>query len=310
MELITKWNLSDACSNDILKFSRKICSEDVILPTSTKQGRQLLDQINIPHISFKKAPIMTYKEETYYLYYRQIFDAVKELLSNHNIFEHCVFEFTSLNHENQRIYHEQYNGEWWERVQNSIPRQSKVLSIILYSDATTCDHLGKTSEHPIFLTLGNIPSWTRNKPDAKILLGYLPIIKSKDISQKTSKSFQLAKRSLYQYALDILTRPLLKYQNSGFDLKTDNGELWCYPFISVMLGDLPENAAVTLTYNSVNCNCPCHICLVDGEKLSNMKLTDDQIILRTPESMSCFIAQGFAQEYSLHNMKNIFWYHP
>jgi hypothetical protein len=215
-----------------------------------------------------------------------------------------------LNHENQRIYHEQYNGEWWERVQNSIPRQSKVLSIILYSDATTCDHLGKTSEHPIFLTLENIPSWTRNKPDAKILLGYLPIIKSKDISQKTSKSFQLTKQSLYQYALDILTRPLLKYQNSEFDLKTDNGELWCYPFISVMLGDLLENAAVTLTYNFVNCNCSCYICLVDGEKLSNMKLTDDQIILRTPESMSCFIVQGFAQEYSLRNMENIFWYHP
>ena len=25
MELITKWNLSDACGSDILKFSRKIC---------------------------------------------------------------------------------------------------------------------------------------------------------------------------------------------------------------------------------------------------------------------------------------------
>src|SRR3954470_1923067 len=169
---------------------------------------------------------MTYKEETYYLHYRPIFDVIKELLSNKEIFDNCTFKYTPLYHEGQRIYYEQYNGEWWERVQNSIPRQAKVLSIILYSDATTCDHLGKTSEHPIFLTLGNIPSWTRNKPDAKILLGYLPIIKSKDISQKTSKSFQLAKRSLYQYALDILTRPLLKYQNSGFDLKTDNGELW------------------------------------------------------------------------------------
>ncbi|RIA86545.1 hypothetical protein C1645_740769 [Glomus cerebriforme] len=216
----------------------------------------------------------------------------EELLNNQNIFKHCVFEFTPLYHEGQRIYNEQYNGEWWERVHNSIPNGAKVLSIIIYSDATTCNHLGKTSEHPIYLTLGNIPSWIRNKPDAKVLLEYLPIIKSKDISQKRLKSFQLAKRSLYQHALNILTQSILDYKDNGFDLKMDDSELWCYPFISVMLGDLPENAAVTLTYNSINCNHPCHKCLVEKEKLNNVRLTDDHIILRTPESMKDIIAQG------------------
>jgi hypothetical protein len=310
MELLTKWNLSDACASDILKFSKKICRDDVILPTSTKQGRQLLDEMVVPHISYNKVPIMTYKEETYYLHYRPIFDAIKELLNNDNIFKHCNFEFKPLNHENQRIYHEQYNGQWWERVQALLPSRAKVLSIILYSDATTCDHLGKTSEHPIYLTLGNIISWRRNKPDAKVLLGYLPILKAKTISQKKTKSFQLAKRTLYQYALDILTRPLLDYKNNGFDLKTDNGELWCYPFISVMLGDLPENAALTLTYNSVNCKYPCRECLVEGDKLNNVELTDDVIILRTPEGMKNVVEQGIAQQYSLHDMENIFWKYP
>ncbi|CAG8725257.1 10216_t:CDS:2, partial [Rhizophagus irregularis] len=28
MELLTKWNLSDACGNDILKFSKKICHDN------------------------------------------------------------------------------------------------------------------------------------------------------------------------------------------------------------------------------------------------------------------------------------------
>src|SRR3990170_4629965 len=60
MELLAKWNLSNACSSDILKFSKKICRDDVNLPTSVKQGRQLLDQIVVPHISFKKVPIMIY----------------------------------------------------------------------------------------------------------------------------------------------------------------------------------------------------------------------------------------------------------
>src|SRR2546429_9801367 len=211
--------------------------------------------------SLKKSSIMTYKEEIYYLHYHPIFDAIKKLLSNKGILDNCTFDFKLLNHEGQRIYYEQYNGNWWERVQNSLPSGAKVLLIILYSDVTTCDHLSKTSEHPIYLTLGNIINWRRNKPDAKILLGYLPQLKVKTIFEKRTESFYLAKHAIYQYSLDILTRPLLDYRNDGFDLKTDNGKLWCFPFISVMLGDLPENAAVTLTYNSVNCKYPCHKCL-------------------------------------------------
>ena len=77
MELLTKWNLSDTCGSDILKFSKKICRDGVILPTSVKQGRRLLDQINVSHISFKRVLIMLYNKEIYYLYYRQIFDAIK-----------------------------------------------------------------------------------------------------------------------------------------------------------------------------------------------------------------------------------------
>ena len=55
-----------------------------------------------------------------------------------------------------------------------------------------------------------------------------------------------------------------------------------------MLGNLPENAAVTLTFNSVNCNYPYHECLVEGRNLNNVKLTEDQIILRTPDTMKAF----------------------
>ncbi|UZO12538.1 uncharacterized protein OCT59_004071 [Rhizophagus irregularis] len=77
-----------------------------------------------------------------------------------------------------------------------------------------------------------------------------------------------------------------------------------------MLGDLPENAAVTLTFNSVNCHHPCHKCLVEREKLNNVELTNDQIILKTPENMRCLVEQNSAQQYSLHDMKNIFWNYP
>ena len=310
MTTLTKWNLSDACGSDILKFMRKVCRDDITLPTSVKQGRQLMDQMDIPHISFKKVPIMTYNKETYHLYYRQIFDAVKELLSNKDIFDNCTFKFTPLYDENRRIYHEQYNGEWWERVHKSLPNGAQVLSIILYSDATTCDHLGKSSEHPIYLTLGNIVSWRRSKPDAKVLLGYLPQLKAKSISQKRSKSFKLAKHTMYQYALDVLTRPLLDYKDGGFDIRTDNTVLWCYPFISALLGDLPENAAMTLTFNSINCSCLYYMYLVKSNDLNNVELNNNQITLRIPKNMKDAMRKDLANQFSIHGIENVFWKHP
>ena len=289
IELLVKWNLSDAYSSDILHFSRNICREDTVLPTSIKQGHQFLDQMTVPHLHFEKTAIMVYQNETYYLYHWPIFDAIKELLSNANIFEHCVFDFTPLHHQAGRIYGEQYNSDWWERAHKTIPQGAKILSVILYSDATTCDHLGKSSQHPVYLTLGNIPNWQRNRPDAKVLLSYLLRLNTKNISQKNSPSFKSAKQYLYQYSLDILTRPLLNYQYHGFDLQMDNNSLWCYPFISVLLGDLPENAALTLTYNSINCKHPCHQCLTPVGKLNDVELNNDQIIL---------IIMYFARDFS------------
>jgi hypothetical protein len=158
--------------------------------------------------------------------------------------------------------------------------------------------------------LGNIPSWRRNSPDAKVLLGYLPIIKAKTNSEKRSKSFLMAKRALFHHAFDVLMHSLLLNKDNGFDLQTNNGDLWCFPYISVLLGDLPESATQTLIYSSVNSKHPCHKCLIDNEDLNNLNLNDDQIELRTPESMKNIMQQGQAHQYSMYNMNNIFWKYP
>ena len=38
IELLARWNLSDTCGSDILKFSKKICRDDVNLPTSVSKS--------------------------------------------------------------------------------------------------------------------------------------------------------------------------------------------------------------------------------------------------------------------------------
>ncbi|CAG8841325.1 23109_t:CDS:1, partial [Gigaspora margarita] len=37
-------------------------------------------------------------------------------------------------------------------------------------------HLGKNSQHPIFISLGNIPTSLQNKAEAKALVGIMPIL--------------------------------------------------------------------------------------------------------------------------------------
>ncbi|GBC40150.2 hypothetical protein GLOIN_2v1470492 [Rhizophagus irregularis DAOM 181602=DAOM 197198] len=244
MSLLVKWDLSDVCSNEILKFSKSIARDDVVLPTSVKQGRKFLDQLAKSHTSFKKVPIMKYNNETYYLHYRQIFDAIKELLSNNDIFEHC-----------------------------------------------------------------NIPNWHHNKPDAKVLLCYLLILKAKTISEKKSRRFLLTKKTLFHKAFDVMMHPLLSYKDRGIDLQTNNGDIWCFPYISTLLEDLPENATQTLTY-SINSKYPYHKCLISREDLNNLRLSNDEIELRTPTTMKNIVNQRLAYQYSIYDMNNIFWKYP
>ena len=307
VQLVTKHKLSDSVVNDIIHLFNNFHMDPVaILPSNAKAARVFLDSIQIPHILYKKTIVMEYDQIQYTLHYRTIFDAIKELLSNKELFKYCVFDYnpeytTNDKGEQERCYSELYNSEWWGRAQRSISESAKVLSIIIYSDATSCDMLGKKMEHSVFLTLGNIPSWRRNKPDAKALLAYLPKI---DARQKK----YIMGNQLFQRSMNVLIiEPIMSVMSGGLDLRTDNGILWCYPFLSILLGDLPEHHAITLTYNSPNCKMPCHICTIPKNELNNPLIDHSIIQLRTPNMMKSVLKDGLSKDYSLHKIENPFW---
>jgi len=306
VQLVTKHKLADSVANNIIHlFNNFHMDPAAILPSNAKSARTLLDSIKISHILYTKTIVMEYNQVQYMLHHRSIFDAIKELLSNKEIFKYCIFDYepkytTNNLGERERSYSELYNSNWWSRAQRSINENAKVLSIIIYSDATTCDMLGKTSEHPVFLTLGNIPSWRRNKPDAKALLAYLPKIDDKN----KQADFVLAKHHLFHRSMNILLKPII---SGGLDFHTDDGILWCYPFLSILLGDLPEHHTITLTYNSANCKMPCHICITPKVEFNNPLIDHSTIQIRTPEAMRYVLENGISEEYSLHKIENPFW---
>ena len=182
------------------------------------------------------------------------------------------------------------------------------MSLILYSDATTTDRLGKSSLHPIYISLGNIPTWRRNKEDAKQLLGYLPILSAKSDKEKKSLEFKKIAHETFHNSLNFLLDPLLKDSDSGIDLKINNENIWFYPKISIIICDWPEVCTFSLTYKSTNSNYPCHFCLVHKEDLINTR--KDEVVLRNHKNMMEHFNKGTGHLASLEQVENYFWNIP
>jgi hypothetical protein len=179
------------------------------------------------------------------------------------------------------------------------------LSIILYSDATNVDTLGKSQLHPIYVSIGNIKNWRRNKSDAKQLLGYLPILQASSNSEKNSADFKKAVRETFHKSLRVLLEPLLS--NSSINLTLKNEKIRFYPRISVVIADWPEAATYCLTYKSTMSNFPCHFCLVSRNNIPNINLRSNEIIPRTHDNMSLKFNQNLENSVCIESVYNTFW---
>ena len=205
MELIIEGNISNKMGDKIIKFFNKHSNlKDSPLPNLTKNGKNYLNQINSPSLDFKEKVVTTYNEINFTLYYRPIFRSIQTLIQRSEVADNFVHKGILKKDVNSgmRIFGEPYEGDWWLETEKTLPPLNHLLSIILYSDATTFDGLGKTSGHPVFLTLGNLPNWVRNLPEAKVLLGFLP--KVQDSGIKTTDVFRSLQREVYHKCFDIM----------------------------------------------------------------------------------------------------------
>lgn len=308
MEIITEYRLSNSCGDRIIKwFNESNKFEKSPLPASTKKGREFLNNINFSHLLFKEVPITTFQGIEYTLHYRPIIQTIKALLLQPGLTTRFAIKYrANMEFDDGEIlqkYGEQFESDWWKEEEKNIPMNNRLLSIILYADSTTCDHLGKSSEHPIYLSLGNIENWRRNKPDAKVLLGYLPKLKAKDIHTRNSATFRKLQRQIFQQCLRILLTPIINRTDMHFIV--DNQIHAFTPKISVILADMAEAGAFTAVYLPSTTKRPCCNCLVTNGDLNNMML--DNVILRTPEMMREVIDCGRAKEFSIHEDPNFFW---
>jgi hypothetical protein len=312
MELIVEGNISNKMGDKIINFFNKHSNlEKSPLPSSTKKGKDYLNQINSPLIDFKEKIVESYNEVDFILYYRPIFRAIQVLLQRQEIANNFVYKgnLKKINdgEDEMRVFGEPYEGNWWLETEASLPPLNRLLSIILYSDATTFDGLGKTSGHPVFLTLGNLPNWIRNLPEAKILLGFLP--KVQDTGIRSTENFRNLQREVYHKCFKIMLQPLLEKPDALY-FGINGRQMTFAARISFFLADMLEADDVTATYKGARCKMPCHTCMVLQGDLNNMSLELEDMPSRTHENMRQAISDGQGKEFSVHSVKNAFWKFP
>ncbi|RHZ74559.1 hypothetical protein Glove_221g5 [Diversispora epigaea] len=212
MALVIENNLNNKAGNAIIKFFNKHLDLSQLspLPKNIETGRKFMDKMNISQLSYSKYCVLTHNSQDYFVHYRPIKNCIKNLLSNPDILKNLMFRYENSKIEDEKSYREQNSGNWWKRTERSISNHANILSIILYSDATTTDTLGKSSLHPIYVSLGNIPTWRRNKEDAKQLLGYLPILSAKNEKEKKSSEFKELARETFHNSIKFLLDPLFQ----------------------------------------------------------------------------------------------------
>ena len=103
-----------------------------------------MDKMNQPSLDYQKTSIITYNNVEYYLYYRNLIDCIKNIFSIPNINQDFALTFKNLKVDGKKIYNEQNTAMWWKNTENSLPTGAKLLSLILYFDATNVDTLGKS----------------------------------------------------------------------------------------------------------------------------------------------------------------------
>ena len=126
-----------------------------------------------------------------------------------------------------------------------------VVPVIVSSDKTQLTHFRGKSAYPVYLTIGNVPKNIRRKPSrhAQVLVAYIPTTKLNDITNQAGRRRAIA--NLYHGCMGVILGSIAAVGETGVAMMSGDG-IWrrCHPIFASFVGDYPEQALVTCTYNT------------------------------------------------------------
>ena len=97
MALVMKHKLNNTAGNAVIKFFNKHANLTTSpLPKSIKQGREYMDNMNLPNLTYYKTCVTKYNNNEYYLYHRSLLSCIKNILSIPNISQNFALTFEKL----------------------------------------------------------------------------------------------------------------------------------------------------------------------------------------------------------------------
>jgi hypothetical protein len=142
-----------------------------------------------------------------------------------------------------------------------------IVPILLSSDKTQLTTFRGKSAYPIYLGIGNIPKDICRKPSHStvMVVGYIPTTKLEGITNKAARCRSMD--NLFHSCIDHVLGLIRAYGERGLAMMSGDGT-WrrCHPIFASFIGDYPEQALVTCTYNG---RCP--KCLVPSNQLGELE---------------------------------------
>jgi hypothetical protein len=94
MLLVTKHKLSNKAGNDIIRFFNKYSNLTTSpLPKNIERGRAFMNNMKFSHLEFNKTLIIRHNNKDYFLYYQNLINCIKNILSVPDITKDFALSF-------------------------------------------------------------------------------------------------------------------------------------------------------------------------------------------------------------------------
>ncbi|EMD38370.1 hypothetical protein CERSUDRAFT_113535, partial [Gelatoporia subvermispora B] len=261
-------------------------------------------------------------EHSYEMYYRPIWEWVKDLVSDPTLAPHFNWDAQKLHIFDGsswvRFRDEPWTADRWWELQSELPEGANMVGIIFYADKTNLTTFGDQKGYPIVVRCANLPVHIRNSNGhgGGRVVGWLPIVDG-DTSRDSFEEADF-KRIIWHEASWKCLESLIGPAQFGEWMKAGDGvDRWLFPVIILVSSDYEEQCVIAGN-RGTRCLKPCCVCHTLRDMLFHyqehfVKRTheESQQLYREAQALLSKTARNeYLKPFGLRFVNNVFWRIP